>query len=142
MTHSLFLEEEERKNVVIEMPYHPIVSVNHCYGRNSAGRMYLKRDARLWKYLAAALFREALNENNITQFGPHIRVHLNARFPLKKGQKPDSTNFMKLFIDGIAEELGIDDHTIVHGDSIATHLRENGEGVLIYTVVEINEEMA
>lgn len=120
----------------VEMYYEPQVSVNACYGTNrKTGVKYMKKKAKLWRNELILLVRAGLNRADWhPPEGAKLEVAINCRFPLRKGQKPDSNNFLKVTVDAVAEALGWkSDHTI-DARSVGSHSKLNGNGSIFVSV--------
>lgn len=95
--------------MLFSMPYLPQASANHSHTRNRhTGQPVLKRQAAEWKNVLRQMVTVWIDEQNI-ELDPDKQVIINlyAKFPRKRGQKPDGDNFLKLSQDAIAEAFGV-----------------------------------
>lgn len=122
----------------VQMPYHPDVSINHCYGQNR-GRKYMKPHVRDWQVILAAKVANELIDNEICpQPGQEVRLRIDCHFPKQRGRKPDPDNFIKVAQDAIAGAMRIDDHTFLSG--IRKRQEVDGDGYFVYEIEVMENE--
>jgi len=122
--------------IIIEMPYEPLVSVNRAYGQRRNGRKYLKPEAEGWKLvLRTRTMRGIVRAGWPLPLPPGagLIINLDARFPHQPGRKPDGDNFLKLAQDAIAAGFGVDDHICLSRVRSVEHGCRDA-GSLIYAI--------
>ena len=117
--------------IVIDMPYEPDVSVNHCYNRGNP-RFGVKKHVNNWLVAFQVKLNNALQKSRPKTAA--IEVRLEIICPQQKGRMPDTTNFMKLLMDSIAVAVGYDDWTFA-GHCVPAKRVKDGEEPLIKTTI-------
>lgn len=105
-----------KSSVVIEYSG-KLPSVNHMYGRNAWGGLYLKKEGKALKAFVAASVSHRDKMEKDREMGYKLQISANwYNRPSSKTRikKRDSNNLIKLIIDACCEALEIEDSQIFH----------------------------
>lgn len=101
------------KPVIIEYTG-KLPSVNHMYGRNPLGGMYLKAGGKAVKALVKAMTKERMQKD--VEIGYRLEITANWYNRDKKSKtrikKRDSNNLIKLILDAACEAVEIEDSQV------------------------------
>ncbi len=114
-------------------------SVNHMYGRNPWGSMYLKPEGKALKDQIYWTTKEKLPIDVEVGYEMVIRGNwYNAAKSKTKIKKRDSNNLIKLIIDGCCEALGIDDSQIFSERTIKQQSTNEGFTIRFFVITDLN----
>lgn len=97
--------------ITIEYRGNKMLSINHLYGRNQWGDMYLKSEGRALKNELVFNYGNKRMRQD-TELGYSLEIYgnwYNEKKAKTKIKKKDSNNLLKLILDGVCEALDIDD---------------------------------
>lgn len=113
--------------VTVIMPYDPVISVNSAYVKNNP-RLGHRREVDQW-LTAFKINLNAARKNHGIPIG-NVKMDIIIYRKIRRGRKPDTSNFRKLPQDLAASVLGVDDCRFYGADWPL--VEEEGEDQIIF----------
>lgn len=125
------------KPLKVSAPWEKNLTANHRYGKNRAGRTFLRKSVKVWMEGLKYDIRNARTENGILdEYAPDQRFKISIDYYLLR-RGGDADNYNKTIWDAIKMGLDVDDRHFVPGESNVIRVKHRHEQRFDITITQL-----